>query len=347
MLKNYIKAVIRNILKYKSFSFINIAGLSIGLACTVLILMWVQNEISFDRFHQDSHRLYRVGFLYRPLNIRSYRQPGALAEKLKNDYPEIIHVSYYKDTEDKISIENRGFFQKGAYVDPDFFEMFSFPFIQGNPKSAFNDLYSIILTEDLSYKIFGNKNSIGQTITLNDNTEFKVTGIIKSLPANTQFQFDYLVPFKVGHQWWKNWNSKTGYVYVKLDENNDYKSVNSKIAGIIDQINPAWENTLFLYPLNKDHLYPLRGSSPIVYVYIFSSIAVIILLIACINFMNLSTALSDKRSREIAIRKVVGSNRGHLAFQFLIESMVYTVIAMLIALVVITGHKQPVEYTSW
>lgn len=335
MFKNHLKIALRNMLKYKSFSFINIAGLGIGLACAILILLWVLNELSYDRFHQHADQLYRVAFTYRPQSINNYYQPGALAEHLKQKFPEFTHATYINEGEHKLTFNHHGFFERGLFADPDFFAMFSFPIIRGEAQSVFQAPNSIVITRRLAQKIFGNEEAMGKTLTLNDQTELRVTGIIEDIPPNTHFRFDFLIPSKLYESALKTWHAKTGFVYVMLAPESDYRNASRKISGVIDEINPQWENTLFLQPLVADHLYPIYGSRPVLYVYIFSTIAVIVLLIACINFMNLSTARAEKRHKEIGVRKVVGSSRWQLVIQFLAESLCYSFMALGLALLLV------------
>ncbi|MBN2009408.1 ABC transporter permease [candidate division KSB1 bacterium] len=331
MFTNYLKTIIRNMMKYKSFSFINLAGLAIGLACIIFILLWVQDEISYDRFHSNADQLYRVAFTYRPMSVGGYYQPGALSAHLKSEYPEISHATFVQSFEQKLSYNHDGFFEKGMRVEPDFLSMFTFPLVEGDNTTVFQEPNSIVITQFVARKIFGNANPIGQSLTVNNNTEMKITGVLAAIPHNTQFDFDFLVPFRPDDDQLKNWASKSGLLYVELHPGSDYLTVSQKIAAIIDGINPAWENTLFLQPLIRDHLYPVRGQGAILYVYVFSSIAFIILLIACINFMNLSTARVEKRLKEIGVRKVIGSTRSQLVIQFFAESVTSSLLAIGVA----------------
>jgi putative ABC transport system permease protein len=335
MFKNYLKISIRNILKYKSFSIINIAGLVIGLACTLFILLWVVDEISYDRFYENADQLYRVAFTYRPMSLSRYFQPGALSGQLSSEYPEITRSVFVQSFTQKLSFGHDGYFEQGMRVEPDFLKMFTFPFIEGDKNTAFSDPNSIIITRSLARKIFGETNPIGQSVMINNSTRVKVSGIMEDIPHNTQFDFDFLTPIRPDDAVLKDWGAKSGTVYVQLRPGTDYRAVSSKIAGIIDEINPHWQNTLFLQPLIKDHLYPVSGQGAIIYVYVFSSIALIILLIACINFMNLSTARAEKRLKEIGIRKVVGSKRIQLIGQFLAESLVSCMAAMVLAVLLV------------
>ena len=335
MLSNYIKVALRNLLKYKIYSFINIVGLAVGLACTLFILLWVQDELSYDRFHENAERIHRVAFTYRPLNLNRYHQPGALASYLKQNYPEIEQATFVFSGENKLSYRQTGFFERGMYVQPDFLTMFSFPLIRGSQTSALADPNSILITAKLSKKIFGTEDPLGKALQLNDRTQLTIMGVLEDIPHNTHLQFDYLIPAQINPGWMQQWDSKSGFAYVMLRKASDEKAVNQKIAGIMDRTNPTWENTLFLQPLTRDHLYPVYGQGVSLYIYIFSSVAIIILLIACINFMNLSTARSEKRSKEIGIRKTLGCKKGQLAKQFLIESILFSLIAMCLALLTV------------
>ena len=330
MIKQILLFSWRNLKKNKLFSFINILGLSLGLTCTLIIFLWVQHQLSYDRFHTNLDNLYKVSY-----KDGGYTLPRALAKHLKENYPEIKNTTVFWRWDDrKITFNKNGFYSFGAFVDSTFFSMFSFPLIAGNKEKLFTNEESIVITEKLAKKIFGNENPIGKIVDYNQWKNLTVTGVLKDLPSNTQIQFEYLMPIKlVSEQWRYTWNSNNSNIYAQLHENVSPKELDKKIADIINQFNKDWNTTpLSLFPLADWNLYNLEGEAKITYVYIFSFIALLILLIACINFINLSTAQSLKRTKEIFIKKVVGSKRTQLFAQFLTESVLTTFVSMLLAI---------------
>jgi len=261
--------------------------------------------------------------------------PGPLTEYLKDNYPEIIDATNYKHWKRKVAFGNKSYLSTGSYVDPSFFEIFTFPFIKGNPQTALDKPHSIVITEDLADKFFGDDNPLGKTISyyvFSKKIDLEVTGVIQNVPPNSHLQFDFLIPYEIGYDWMKTWNNNSGWSYVMLNPNSSYQEVSRKISGVLEIHRPESRYVLHLQPLKRIHLYLPRGVGQIVYVYIFSVMSLIVLLIACINFMNLSTARSEKRFKEIGIKKVVGSNRTQLIKQFLTESIVMAIMGIVLAL---------------
>jgi putative ABC transport system permease protein len=335
LLWNYLKVAIRRIKREKGYTFVNIAGLAIGMACTILIFLWVRQQRSFDRFHENAGQICRVYYTNEAFEGSAIYLPGPLTEYLKESYPEIIDATNYKQWRRKVAVGDKSYLSTGSYVDPSFFQMFTFPFIKGNPDTALKNPYSIVITEDLAAKFFGSDDPLGKTISyyvFSQKSDFEVTGVIQNIPKNSHLQFDFLIPYEIGYDWMKTWNNNSGWIYVMLHQNSSYEDVGEKISGVLQIHRPESADILHLQPLEKIHLYSPRGVGLIVYVYIFSFMAVIVLLIACVNFMNLSTARSEKRFKEIGIKKVVGSSRAQLIRQFLIESMVMAFIALAAAL---------------
>jgi putative ABC transport system permease protein len=347
MLKNYFKIAVRNLLRNKGFSILNISGLAIGMASAVLILLWIQNEISYDRFHAKTDRIYEVwgnDVVSGKINSGT-NTPEIMAPVLKNDAPEIDEVSRIDWGQDYLfSIGDKNLKASGNLVDPDFLSMFSFPFAKGNAKTALADPYSIVLTEKLAKKIFGNEEAVGKILKVQNDENYKVSGILKDLPNNTQFNFEYLMSYE--HKSMKgyidsDWTDVSIRTFVSLKPNTSFNSADKKIKDIIIKHSGGRaKTTQFLYPLSQLRLYSnfengVAVGGRIERVKIFSLIATFILLIACINFMNLSTARSEKRAREVGIRKVVGALKKSLVAQFLAESVFIALIAGVVAVIIV------------
>jgi putative ABC transport system permease protein len=347
MFKNYLKIAFRNLLRNKSFSIINISGLVIGMASAILILLWVQNEVSYDRFHEKNNRLYEVW----ENNISDGAlqsgtpTPQLMGPALKNDYPEIessTRVSWnmsilfgYGDKHLKAS---------GMWVDPSFLTMFSFPLLTGDAKTALNDSHSLVITEKMSKKLFGDENPVGKVVKFDNSENFMITGLLKDLPNNTDFDFEFLQSARFLESKGyldADWTDVSIRTFVLLKPNTKMADVNSKIKNIVVKYSGGRsKNESFLYPVSQLRLYskfvdgkPAGGR--IETVRLFTIIAVFILFIACINFMNLSTARSEKRAKEVGIRKVAGAMKKSLIGQFLIESIIISAIAGFLSLIVV------------
>ena len=347
MFKNYFKTAWRSILRSKGFSFINISGLAIGMASAILIFLWIQNEISYDRFHTNLNKLYEVwgNDVYNGEIQSETATPEIMAPVLKNDVPEIDKVSRISWGEDYLlSINDKKLKAHGNLVDPDFLTMFSYPLLQGNVHTVLSDPYSIVLTEKLAKNIFGNDDAIGKVIKVDNDENYKVTGVLKNLPNNTQFNFDYLMSYE--HKSMKgyidsDWTDVSIRTFVMLKPHTSFDAANAKIKNVIVQHsgNRA-KTTEFLYPVSRLRLYSdFKNGKPvgglIERVQIFSLIALLILLIACINFMNLSTASSEKRAKEVGVRKVIGAGKKSLIGQFLAESIFITFISGALATIIV------------
>ena len=258
-----------------------------------------------------------------------------LAGYLKENFPEIVQSTNFSNMELKVAHEETGFYCSGSYVDPEFFNMFSLTFLNGDPTTALSRPNSIVISKSLSLRLFGNKNPAGKTLEINDANNYSISGIIEDIPENSHIQFDFLMPFSDADDWMKTWNAKWTNTYIMLQENSRPEEVNKKISGVMNLFQPSWGNILYLVPVIKSHLYALRGRGLIAYVLIFSAMAIIIILLACVNFMNLSTARFELRQKEIFIKKISGSKRWQLAVQFLSESVFLTFIAFIIAMILV------------
>jgi len=336
MFKSFFRIAFRNLWKAKVHSFIKITGLGLGMACCLIILFWVRQELGFDRFHEHADRLYRVIFSVEKMNFRGSALMAPLAAHLKETYPEIEAATIFSlRSGTKISAgSEKGTTADGGYVEPSFFEMFTFPFLKGASRTAFSNPLSIVITEELAEKLFGNADPIGRTLKLNDGKrDFVVSGVLGKIPRNSTLQFDYLISYEIAPAWLKSWDVKTTPVFVRLRDSADPADAGRKIAGVLDARHPDWHNTLKLQPLTEIHLHELGGGGRILYVYVFSALALVVLLIAVINFMNLSTARAEKRAKEIGIKKVLGSRRSQLIGQFLTESTIFAFLSLGLAAV--------------
>ena len=340
----HLKIMLRNLQRGGIYSVINVGGLAIGMAAAILILAWIYHEWSFDRFHAKEKQLYVV------YNRAMYESglrcwditTNVLGPTLKAEHPEVTNMTRIEINTFLYAKENAGFKIETAYADPAFLTMFDFPLLLGNQEMSMNDPYSVILTEKTAIRLFGREDAMGQTILVDNRYPVTVTGVLKELPGNTMFQFEALAPItflKVMGMYDEDWNRNTLRTYVELHPDARLEPVNESISGIAQRhTGEASKSEVFLYPLNRQHLYskfengvPTGGL--IDTLQLFGFIAGLIVLIACINFMNLSTARSRKRAKEVGVRKVMGGKRWSLAGMFLGESMVVTFIAGAIALI--------------
>ncbi|MBS1661744.1 MAG: ABC transporter permease [Bacteroidetes bacterium] len=345
MFQNYLKIAIRNLLRNKSFSAINISGLAIGMASALLILLWIQNELSYDRTYPKTDRLYIMynrdkfeGKLWAWNNT-----PSPLATTLKNDYAAVEDVARYFNVTFLTSVGETRINSRGAFCDSSFLRLFQFPMLAGNADQALAGPKGIVLTEPMAKKLFGAQDAMGKTVRIDSNADFTVTGILKDLPPNTSFSFDYLVPFSfaVSIGWEKdqsNWGNNHLYTYVLLKPNASQAAFDQQVKRITIDHSKGNETTeVFTQPMSRNHLYATSDNGKLVggrikTVRLFGVIAGFILLIACINFMNLSTARSEKRAREVGVRKVVGAYRGFLIAQFIGESILIAGLAFIFAI---------------
>ncbi|MGD8535796.1 MAG: ABC transporter permease [Candidatus Aminicenantes bacterium] len=346
MFKNYLKTAIRNLTRHKGYSLINIAGFAIGIACCILILLWVQDELSFDRFHENLDNLYRVveEQHYSDGTIFSIaRTPYPVGPALVADYPEIMKFTRFTPYgRTLLESGDKSFYERSfAFADPSMLEMFSFPLLKGDADTALSETNAVLISEDMAKKYFGDEDPVGRVITMDNSVDFQVSGVFENIPPNSHLQFDFLGQFDTFVRlsgWGESWGSNNFYTYVQLTENTHYQNVTPKIYEYIKRIYPESGTKFLLQPVKDIHLrsdfaIDLGGKSEnrIKYVYMFSLIAVFVLIIACMNFMNLTTARASRRSLEIGMRKVVGAKRANLIRQFLGESVLISFLSLLIA----------------
>ncbi len=345
MLKNYLKIAFRNIKRHKGYSFINIVGLAIGMACCILILLWVQDELSYDRFHENADDIYRV---LQDINFTDHSTTwaitqGPLGPSLKEDFPEIIDATRITDRGFRLTYDDKSYDERVGMADNSILKMFTFPLVKGDPATALSNPLSIVLTEGMAAKYFGDEDPIGKTIKADDQWDFQVTGIMKNIPRNSHLQFDFLIPFIFGRELnytVDHWGNSSFRTYVQLPKGIPAQDVISKISGYLFE-KPTIEKDarLNLQPLTRIHLYSNyeydSAHGDITYVTLFSIIAFFILLIACVNFMNLATARSANRAKEVGMRKVSGAHKSDIIRQFYSESILLAFISLLLAMILV------------
>jgi putative ABC transport system permease protein len=350
MIKNYFKIAWRNIVKNKGYSLLNILGLATGMAVAMLIGLWVFNQFAYDKFLPNNRQLYKVqrNFNSNGDTLTFSSTSLKLANALRTQIPEIEYVAESDwMSSHGLTVGVKKFYMNGGQTGTDFLKMFQFPFVQGNAATVFKDPYSIVLTESTARALFGNEDAINKTVRFDNKDDLKVTGVLKDLPMTSTFQFKFLVPLtylsQIGRiaDAYGSFSNNSWQQFVQLKPGISYAQVAPKIREIEhtekDNIN-AMSSYVILQPLRNWHLYGnyINGKETggfLEYVRIFSIIGILVLLIACINFINLTTAGSQKRAKEIGVRKAIGSKRKDLIIQFLAESFLLTFIAFLFAIV--------------
>jgi len=343
MLSNYFKIAFRNLVRHKAFATINIAGLAIGMACSIFILLWVQNELSYDKFHKNADTIYR-------LSAGGEKNSGPMVPELKAKIPAIKNFVRLSQPTTTIFATGTKVFEEKAvfYADSTMLQVFSFPLINGNAQTALARPDAVLITEDMAKKYFGNDDVVGKILKRDNKDNVVITGVLKNIPANSHLQFDFIMPMSaIAHSDWRLrdniWPSFDFYDYIQLDENVKPAS----LAALTRQINEIFDEhvkenppTMSLQPLADIHLHSdyhssLPGQGNIQYVNTLFIVALFILAVACINFMNLATARSARRAKEVGLRKVVGAGRIQLIGQFLGESLLISFIALVIAVVIV------------
>ena len=371
MWKNYIKVALRNLNRHKEYSFLNVLGITVGMVCFIIISQFILFQLSYDRYHENAGRIYRIVRQDLLLGKKTALTPNPMAPELASSLPEITYAVRINDIHRKVIIGSRDLFFKEDHVvltDPEVFRVFTFPFVKGNPDTALQEKFSIVISEKMAEKYFGNENPVGQTLSFEKKIDFLVTGVMKDIPKNSHFLCDFMIPFDCADDiYWEGFSfdrtQSSLYTYILIKKNTSAEGLEDKLqifadkfispvikeyAPMADQIPGGLDSLkfkLFLQPLTKIHLHShlsseLSANYDIRYIYIFFAIALLVLILACFNFINLSTAFSIRRSKEIGLRKVLGARRKQLVNQFVVEAVVFTFAALILALV-ITGLTHP------
>jgi predicted permease len=344
MFKNYLKITFRNILRNKTYSLLNVFGLAIGIACAALILLWVEDELSYNHSFPNRNNLYIVKDkqTYEGKTSVFDATPGPLAKAIKAEIPGIKATARLTWGNDMLfSLADKSIFENGRYVDAEFLNMFSIPFLKGNAATAFTQLHSVVISEEMAKRFYGTTDIIGKTLKVDNKQDYVVSGVFKDLPENVSLKFNWLISFKIyeeQNKWLTQWGSNGLITYVETEPNANVVAINKPLYGFVQTKAPQTNAKMMLYPFNKIRLYNSfdhNGNEKdglIKNVRLFSLIAWIILIIACINFMNLATARSEKRAKEVGIRKVMGATKHKLIVQFISESVLLSFLSMLLAI---------------
>lgn len=358
MFKNYIKIAFRNLIKHKGYTIINVLGLAIGMAACIIMLLYVQEELSYDEFHEKADRIFRITDEWTAGEISEdlATAPFPVGRVLQLENPEIIestvrlHQPSIWGNTTVISVGDQAFVEKGLmFADSTFFRIFSFEFAHGDPKTALQAPNSVVITEETARKYFGAENPMGKRLALNNQVDMEVTGVLRTIPENSHIKFDLITSLGTLRNWWgwsgfeEGWIWQAAWTYVLLEDPGTTESLQAQLPNFVQRHFPESVkdgSILTLQNIKDIHLHSQRyleieTNGNIIYVYIFSAIAILILFIACINFMNLATARSSQRAREVGMRKVLGAYRTHLIWQFLGESIVLSVLSLLMAIALI------------
>jgi len=344
MIRNYIKTTLRSLVKNRSYSFLNIAGLAVGVACASLIFLWVQDEMTFNHNYAKRNVLYKVyeNQTYNGKTSTFFGTPGPMWKAMKTEIPGIKNTARMTGDGDSqlFALGDKAITEKGNYADPEIFSMLELSFAEGSGANAFAQLKSVVISETMAKKFFGEADPMGKTLKVNNEQEFTVTGVFKDLPDNSTYQFQWLSPMEnIDHKqpWMNIWGANWCRTLVELEPNANLGVINQKLGRYISTKTKETNTTqCFLFGMNDWNLHNSFSDGKmdggrIQYVKTFSFIAWIILLIACINFMNLSTARSEQRAKEVGVRKVMGAGKSKLIGQFIGEAVIMSFISVLVA----------------
>ncbi len=353
MLKNYLTSAIRSLLRHKLYSVINILGLAIGMACCILIMLWVMDELSFDKRHTNADNIHRLcvdANFGSPFIAAISMVPAA--PRLIEEYPEVVNAARISPLGSAaVKYKDKLFREEYiGYADNSVFQVFTFPFLAGDPNSALNTPYTVVITREMAEKYFGDEDPLGKTLKFDGETDFTVTGVVENIPRNSHFTFNMLrsieTQYAVKRAEMEMWFNIQYFTYLLLADNTDYREFEQKLPGFVDKHmgEPLKSSgaTLkcFLQPLTSIHLHSnlaaeIGVNGSITYVYIFTAIATLILIIACMNYINITTARAGVRSREVAVRKTFGAGRSNLIAQLIVETILFSLFAVLLAVLLI------------
>jgi predicted permease len=347
MFFNYVKTSFRNLWKNKGYSFLNIFGLGVGIACAALIFLWVEDELTFNHYFSNRANLYKVKDrqTYDGTTYTFDATPGPLAQGMKLEIPGIKATTRYTWANPVLfSLGDKTIYEQGSYVDSSFLQMFQLQFIKGSAATAFSQLNTLVVSEKMAKKFFNNTDVIGKTLKVDNNKSFVITGVIKDLPENVSLQFDWLAPFQVflnNNQWLTGWGSNGIMTFAELEPHADVNAINKKLYNFVGSKQQGAIAKMSVYPMDRWRLYDSYDNSGkeregrIKYVNQFSLIAWVILIIACINFMNLATARSEQRAREVGVRKVLGAGKYKLIGQFIGESLFMSFLSAFLSIFIV------------
>lgn len=345
MIQNYLKIAYRNLMRHKVFSLINISGLALGMTCSILILLWVKDELSVDRFHADLDNLYRVMETQKypgSDNFTTEATPALLAEALEAEMPEVKHAvrSTTWPWQQLFAYGDKSLKVNGRYTDPEFFEVFTFPLLHGDVKTVLAQPRSVVISETVARQFFNSpEEAMGKLFRINESQSYKVTGVMQDVPKNSTMQFDYVMPVEdwinsPGNEWLQEWGNNALRTFLQLQPGTDIAAFNEKVKPFIQKYHKESTTEVFVQPVADMYLYNdfREGKDGFIErVRLFSVVAVFILVIACINFMNLATARSSKRAKEVGVRKAIGASKGSLVRQFMVESVLMAFLALFVA----------------
>jgi putative ABC transport system permease protein len=357
MLKNYLKVILRNLKEQKGYSFINIASLAIGLSCCLLIMLYIRYEFSYDKYHNDAQYIYRLVREHQGELTWYNSSEHPLAASLKEDFPEVVKATRVKKNDEVgvVEHESKRFNEAGIYfVDQDFLDIFTFPLLSGDVRTALKEPFSVLITQEMAEKYLGNEEPMGKTLRIKEwygekKYDYKIRGVLENIPQNSHFRFDFLVSYNTlytlkrgGIDSVETWDYYEPKTYVRLASPADPIELEGKFPAFLRKYKgeESASERLHLQPLTGIHLggnllFELETNSDMRYIYLFSAIAFFIMLIACLNYVNLSVARSTKRAVEVGMRKVVGANKAQLVRQFLVESIAFSILAFLISFLLV------------